>query len=235
MDQFFSLDRALKAFPKILSSLGITFEIVIIGITAGLILGTVLATIRLFKVPVLHQLTSVYISFMRGTPIIIQLYIVYYGLPMLASNLFGVDVFFWNKQQLALVIITFALNEAAFLSEIIRGSILTVPKLQTEAGYTVGLTYWQTFIHIIVPQAIRSAIPAFGVDLVGLFQGTSLAFLLGVVDVIGRARIIGGNTAHYLDVYVDAAIIFIAISALIEFVFHRIQKRGDTVYGKIRI
>jgi L-cystine transport system permease protein len=128
------------------------------------------------------------------------------------------------------VIAAYSLNEAAFLGEIIRGSILAVPKLQTEAGYSTGMNYAQTFLHIIFPQAIRVAIPSFGVDLVGLFQSTSLAFLLGAVDVIGRARIIGSNTGHSLDVYVDAAIIFIVISVLMELIFHLIQKKGDKIY-----
>jgi L-cystine transport system permease protein len=231
MGDFFSLERAIEAFPKVLKALPVTLEIVVISILAGLLLGIILCLIRLTHIPVLTQIASVYISFMRGTPIIVQLYLVYYGLPILAGNLFGVNIGGWNK--LIFIIAAFALNEAAFLCEIIRGSILAVPKQQTEAGYTVGMTYFQTFVHVIIPQAIRVATPSFGLDLISLFQGTSLAFLLGAVDVIGRARTIGANSGHLLDVYADVAIIFVSISILLEFVFNKAQKKGDAIYGKI--
>lgn len=228
MNEFFSLSRMIKAFPKILSSLNVTFEIVAIAILIGLFFGIIIAMIRIFHIPVLDQIIAIFISFMRGTPIIIQLYIVYYGLPILIYNLFGTDINAWDK--LIFVITAYALNEAAFLSEIVRGAILAVPKNQTEAGYSAGMTYFQTFIHIVLPQAVRVAIPSFSVDLVGLFQSTSLAFLLGIVDVIGKARQIGANSGHLIDVYVDAAIIFIVISVMIELIFNQIQKKGDKIY-----
>ena len=228
MGEFFSLDRAVKAFPKILASLNVTFEIVIIATLVGLLLGVCIALIRMFRVPVLSQIAAVYISFMRGTPLIVQLYVVYYGLPILLYNLVGININGWDK--LFFIITAYALNEAAFMGEIIRGAIIAVPELQTEAGYSTGMTYGQTFLHVILPQAVRVAIPSFGVDLVSLFQSTSLAFLLGAVDVIGRARTIGSNSGHYLDVYVDAAVIFITFSVLLELLFHFIQKRGDRIY-----
>lgn len=231
MGDFFSFKRAADAFPKVLKALPVTLEIVSVSILAGLFLGIILCLIRLWKVPVLSQITSVYISFMRGTPLIIQLYIVYYGLPILAGNLFGVNIGGWNR--MFFIIAAFTLNEAAFLGEIVRGAILSVPKQQTEAGYTVGMTYLQTFTHVIVPQAVRTAIPSFGVDLISLFQGSSLAFLLGAVDVIGKARIVAANTGHSLDVYIDVAVIFVIISVLLEFLFHKVQEKGDAVYGKV--
>ncbi|MDR1135856.1 MAG: amino acid ABC transporter permease [Clostridiales Family XIII bacterium] len=231
MGEFFSLERTIDAFPKLLQSLNVTFEIVIVATCLGLIFGFGLAMIRLFRLPVLYQIASVYISFMRGTPIIIQLYVVYYGLPMLSMNLFGLNINSWDK--LFFIITAFVLNEIAFIGEIIRGAILAVPVSQTEAGYSVGLTGLQTFVHIILPQAVRAGLPNFTVDLVSLFQGTSLAFLLGAVDIIGRARMIGTNTAHIFDPYVAAAVIFIIISVLLEFAFGKIQKKGDVVYGRI--
>jgi len=231
VSDFFSFKRAADAFPKVLAALPVTLEIVTVSTLAGLFLGIILCLIRLWKVPVLSQISSVYISFMRGTPLIIQLYIVYYGLPILVENLFGVNIGGWNR--MFFIIAAFSLNEAAFLGEIVRGAILAVPKQQLEAGYTVGMTYFQTFTHVIVPQAVRIAIPSFGVNLVGLFQGSSLAFLLGAMDVIGKARVIGANTGRRLDAYIDAAVIFVTISILLEFVFHQVQKKGDAIYGKI--
>lgn len=231
MGQFFSLERMLDAFPKLLLSLNVTLEIVAIATVLGLLFGVGIAMIRLFRLPALYQISSVYISFMRATPIIIQLYVVYYGLPMLSMSLFGLNINNWNK--LFFVVTTFVLNEAAFLGEIIRGSVLAVPKAQVEAGYSIGLNYFQTLRHIILPQAVRAGLPNFTVDIVALFQGTSLAFLVGAVDIIGKARMIGSNTAHLFDPYVDAALIFIVISVLMEFVFGKIQRRGDVIYGRI--
>lgn len=229
MSEFISLSRMEKAFPKILSSISVTLEIVVVAILLGLFLGMMIALVKIFKIPILNQVLSVYISFMRGTPIIIQLYVVYYGLPIMVSNLFHIDINGWNK--MFFVITAYTLNEAAFLSEIIRGAIQAIPKEQFEAGYSIGMTYAQTFVHVILPQTIRVAIPSFGVDLVSLFQSTSLAYLLGVLDMIGRAKVVGVNSGHVLDGYIDAAIIFVFISILIEYIFQKIQKKGDIIYG----
>lgn len=144
---------------------------------------------------------------------LVQMLIVYYGLPMLLQATVGVDINRWDKVNF--VIVAFILNEGAFLSEIFRGSILAIPKGQMEAGYTVGMTTLQTFRRIILPQAFRIAIPPLGMDMVGLMQSCSLAYMIGVVEMIGRAHALGTYTRHYFEPYISTAFIFIILSLLL--------------------
>ncbi|MFP3153814.1 amino acid ABC transporter permease [Lachnospiraceae bacterium ZAX-1] len=213
----FSWQRFFKNIPQLLKYFPITFEIVVIATIFGITLGVLIALTRIHKIPVLDQIFAVYISFMRGTPMLVQMLLVYYGLPMLLNLLFHLDVNGWSK--ITFVCVTFSLNQGAFLSEIFRSSILAISVGQTEAGYSVGLTGWQTFYRIVLPQAARIAIPSFGVDLVGVFQNTSLAFLIGAMDIMGRAKTIGGSSGHYIESYVFVAIVFVTVSLLIKLFF----------------
>lgn len=217
MSDFFSFNRVMEYFPKILSRIHITLSIVITGTIIGLLLGVAFAFIRIYKIAGLNQLVLIFISFVRDTPIIVQMFLVYYGLPLFVEFAFKVDINRWDK--LIFIIITYGLNEAGFMAEIIRASILAIPAGQTEAGYSVGLSGRQTFLRIVAPQALRVAIPPLGTNFVGLFQGTSLAYLLGIIDILGKVNVIGANTYHYLEGYICAAVIFVVISIILEKAF----------------
>ncbi len=223
MSDFFSFERVIDYFPKILSRFHITLSIVITATIIGLLLGVVIAFIRIKKIVVLNQFALIFISFVRDTPIIIQMFLVYYGLPVLVETAFQIDINRWDK--LIFIIITYGLNEAGFMAEIIRASILAVPAGQTEAGYSVGLTGRQTFLRIVAPQALRIAIPPLGTDFVGLFQGTSLAYLLGIIDILGKVNVIGANTYHYLEGYICASVIFVVVSFVLERAFQLLDKQ----------
>lgn len=224
MGQLFDIRLVWEYFPKILTRLPITLGIVLLATFIGLILGTVLALFRLFRIPLLNQLTILFVSFNRGTPIIVQLFIVFYGLPMLVL-LVGININRWDT--LIFVIITYGLNSAAFFSEIIRSAIMSVSKGQTDAAYSVGMTRFQTFYRIVAPQAVGVAIPSLGTSMAGLLQDTSLAFSLGVIDMIGKVKAIGANTYHTMEGYIVAAIIFIILNVLLEKLFSSIEKRGE--------
>lgn len=196
----------------------------------GLIFGVILALLRLYKVPVLSQLSTVYISFIRGTPVIVQMYLVYYGLPAVMSNL-GIDLSSWDAMYF--IIATYALNAAAFLSEIIRASITGIPAGQTEAAFSVGMTRFEAFRRIIAPQALVIALPSFATNMVGLLQDTSIAYLIGTLDVMGKITTLGALTYHYLEGYFDAAVIFIVFSIAIEKVSNQISKKVS--FGRVGI
>jgi L-cystine transport system permease protein len=230
MKAFFSLDRLIEYFPIILRGLPVTAFIVFIATTAGLILGIFLALIRLYKVPLLNQLAGIYISFVRGTPQLVQLFLVLYGLPVLIFTLTKVNINRWDK--LFFVVVTYSLNEGAFLSEHIRAAILSVPKGQLEAGLSVGMTGRQTFLRILLPQAIRIALPGLGASFIYLFQGTSLAYLVGIFDVMGQVNAIGARTHHYLEGYGAAALLFVTISLILERLLTGINQKISFGYGK---
>ena len=222
MENYFSINLIFQYLPQLLSRLHITLLIVLSATIIGLVLGIILALFRVYKVPVLNQISIVYISFMRGTPILVQMFIVFYGLPMLLMKI-GININRWDK--LYFVIITYGLNAAAFKAEMIRAAIANIPVGQVEAAYSVGMTKVQAFLRIIAPQSVIIILPTLGITLVGLLQDTSLAFTLGIIDVMGKVNVIAANTYRSIEGYVSAAIIFFVLSILLEQLFSRIEKK----------
>jgi L-cystine transport system permease protein len=220
VDVLFDINAALEYFPKILARLHITFFIVLISILIGTFFGAILALCRYFKIPILNQFSIIYISFIRGTPVVIQLFLFFYGLPLLLQQI-GININRWDK--MIFVVITYGFNSASFLAEIFRSSISSVSIGQTEAAYSIGLSRLQTIYRIVIPQAVVVAIPTMGTLLIMLLQETSIAFTLGVIDVIGEVRIIGARTRRYMEGYVDAAFIFLILSIVLERGFQKIE------------
>ena len=227
MGNYFSIDRFINVFPKIISNISVNFHIVFWSMLFGTILAVLVAVLRLKKIPVISQIISVYISFMRGTPLLVQMMIAFYGIPLLLGSLF-LNVFGINLNRIEPVIfveIAIILNEGAFLGEIFRGAITSVPSIQTEAGYSIGMTGAQTFSRIVLPRAFKVALPHYGVDLVGVFQNTSLVFTLGVVDVLGKAKTLGAATGHTLEGYIAATLVYITFSLILKGAFLLLEKK----------
>ncbi|EGO63833.1 amino acid ABC transporter permease [Acetonema longum] len=221
MGSLFDIRLVFEYFPSIVSRFHITLLIVVFSLAVGTLLGFMIAMVRLYRLPVLNRLALVYVSFIRGTPVIIQLFIVYYGLPLLLETI-GLDINHWDK--LYFVLVAYGFNNAAFMSEIIRSAIASVPAGQREAAYSVGLSRWQALHRVILPQAFLTAFPVFGTRVVDVFESTSLAFTLGILDMVGQAEAIGNRTYHELEGYVVLAVIFIAVSLLLETLFTRAEK-----------
>lgn len=232
MGKLFAWDRFYENIPKILPYLSVTFSIVVYATVFGVLLGMVIVLVQIKKVPGLSQLVKVYVSFMRGTPMLVQLMLVYYGIPALLDPVLGTKINReWGAVNFAYV--TFILNQGAFLSAIFYSAITSIPYGQTEAGLSAGLTEFQTFYRIVLPQMVKTALPPFGSDLVGLFQNSSLVFLIGVTDIMGRAKTIGTATKHVLEAYVFVVIISIVISLSVRLVFFRLNNKMN--YGKEEI
>lgn len=232
MGKLFAWDRFYENIPKILPYLSVTFSIVVYATIFGVLLGMVIVLVQIKKIPGLSQLVKVYVSFMRGTPMLVQLMLVYYGIPALLDPVLGTKINReWGAVNFAYV--TFILNQGAFLSAIFYSAITSIPYGQTEAGLSAGLTEFQTFYRIVLPQMVKTALPPFGSDLVGLFQNSSLVFLIGVTDIMGRAKTIGTATKHVLEAYVFVVIIYIIISLSVRLVFFRLNNKMN--YGKEEI
>ncbi|MBE7719172.1 MAG: amino acid ABC transporter permease [Lacrimispora celerecrescens] len=229
MDKLFGWERFFENIPKILPYLSVTFLIVIYATVLGVLLAVFIVLTELKRIPVLYPFFKVYVSFMRGTPMLVQLMLIYYGIPALIDPVLGTNI---NRGWSAVTFayITFILNQGAFLSAIFYGAITSVPYGQTEAGLSVGLTELQTFRRILLPQMVRIALPPFGSDLVGLFQNSSLVFLIGVTDIMGRAKSIGAATKHVLEAYVFVVIIYIVISLTIRLLFYYLNTKLE--YGR---
>lgn len=220
---FFSWARFENVFPKVLAKLPVTFEIVIVATVIGLLLGTILAVIRIKKIPILDQIAFMMISFFRGTPALVQMFIVYYGMPVLFRTFLGIDLS--GADKLLFVFITFGLNQAGYMAEQIRAAILSVPVGQTEAAYSVGLTGWQAFHRIVLPQAVKVAVPGLETMFVTLFQDTALAYMIGVADMMGKVKLIAASTHHSIEGYIGVAIIFVIISLMLEEIFVVVNRR----------
>ena len=220
----FSWQRVFEYFPQIIAKFPVTLEIVLVSFAAGILLGTVVALVRIKKVPVLSQIATVYISYVRCTPVICQMFVIYFGIPALVSalggNTSGVD-------NIVYVLIAYGINMGGFMGETIRASILAVPAAQSEAGWTVGLTNTQTMVHIIAPQALRVALPMLGNTFISLFQATALAYMVGVLDMVGKARSLCTISGHTLEGYICCAAVFAVISLVLERVFALVNRKLD--------
>lgn len=224
MTKFFQWARLENAFQQVVPCLTVTIQIVFWATVMGCVLGLILSQIMIRKVPVLQRITRLFISFIRDTPLLVQMMLCYYGFPAFLG-LIGIDANRWDK--LIFAFIAYGLNQAGFLAEMFRGATEAIPVEQTEAALSVGLTKFQTFRRIIFPQMLRIVLPAFGNDFVGLFQGTSLVYLLGVMDVMGRARSVGTSSGHFLEPYLAALVLYIVISIILTFLFWILNRKVE--------
>ena len=222
MGEFFSWQRVVHNFPILIKKLPVTFEIVAVAFSLGFILALLIATARIKKIPILNQILTVFISFERGTPLLVQMLVVYYALPLVLQAFFGIDTRRWDK--IIFVDLALILNEGVFLGEVFRGAITSIPKGQKEAAIACGMTELSAFTKIVLPQAVRVALPATGLNLIGLFQETSLVFMIGVMDIIGRASALGATSGHSLESYLIIAVLFLSINFVLTGITTKISK-----------
>ncbi|MED4403585.1 amino acid ABC transporter permease [Metabacillus fastidiosus] len=222
MGRQFDITLILDFLPKLLSYLPITLFILTAAVFLGLIIGFLVALPRVYNIPVIGKIAIVYVSFMRGTPILIQLFLIYYGLPAILQ-LIHIDITRMNP--MFFVIITYALSSGATFSEIIRAGIQSVERGQEEAAYSIGMSKKQAFIRIILPQALVMMFPNFGNSIISFLKDTSLAFTIGVMDMLGRGDTIIAATAHALEVYISLSIIYYTIALLLEKGFKLSEKQ----------
>lgn len=211
-----------------------TFGIAAVVLVLGILLGAVFAWLKMKKVPILTPLVNLFISYMRGVPLIVHLFVVMNSLPDAASSLLGVFGVTYQAHQfpsLIIVIVTFSLLEAAYESENIRGAFQSIEPRQIEAGQSIGMTRQQNLRRIIIPQALSVALPLFLNAFLKNIKALSLAFTVGVVDILAQARFAAALSYRYLESYVAAALVYWLICGILQFIFNRIELRlqfGDT-------
>lgn len=228
MGKIFDFETVLTTIPKLLEYLPVTLEITLLSMVFGLILGFLLAIIKINKIPVLAQVAAVFVSFIRGTPLIVQLYLTYTGIPLLLkyyNYANGTDYTINNVPALLFVLVTFSLNEAAYNSESIRAALQSVNKGQIEAAESLGMTYAQVLRRIVLPEAFVVALPTLGNTLIGLLKGTSLAFVCSVVEITAQAKIIAGANYRYFEVYLALAFVYWVVTIIIEQLIRLVEKK----------
>ncbi|HHK1993396.1 amino acid ABC transporter permease [Pseudomonas aeruginosa] len=198
------------AWPFLLQGAMYTVLFAAVSMVLGLILGFSVAVVRVTKVPVVSQIAAVYVSAFRGTPLLVQIFVLYYGLPSVGIEFTPVTA----------GILALTLNVAAYLSESMRGAILGIDKGQWEAGLSVGLTWGQTLWNIITPQALRLAVPSLSNSLISPIKDTSLISVITVTELMLATKEVIAETFQPLPLYLAAAGIYWLLSAL----FERVQK-----------
>lgn len=212
-----SLQKILGWIPQLLDGAKITILLTLCAIAAGVVLGTLLAVGEMSRHKAVRALCSAYIFFFRGTPLLMQLYFVYYGLPEINRALTI------NSQFLA-AFIAYGLNSGAYCSEIIRAAIQSIDKGQFEVSRALGMNYFQTMTLVILPQSIRRLIPPVGNEFIMLLKDASLVSLIALADITKVTRSIQSSTASSL-VYIPAMVLYLFITAVFTLIFHVLEKK----------
>ena len=195
-----TIEVLVDSFWKILlPGLRMTLPMTALSFSAGLGIALITALVQVGRVPVLRQLARVYIWIIRGTPLLVQLFVVFYGLPTVGIR---TDAF-------TAAVIMFSINTGAYAAETIRAAIESVPPGQLEAGWCAGLTWGQTMRRIILPQAMRTAFPPLSNSLISLVKDTSLASSITVVEMMQQTKMIAARTYEHFALYCEVAVIYL--------------------------
>lgn len=225
LEKYFDMSYIWAALPDLLPYLWVTLYIVAFSVIGGSLFGFVLAAAKLSNNQLLRALANAYTTVMRCTPAIVLLFLVYYGIPAFAEGVFG--IYLQDVSTGVFVVVTFSLQFAAMMSEVIRSSYLAIDKGQFEAAVSVGLTPFQAYRRIIFPQALVVALPNFGNGLISVLQEGALAYTIGFIDIVGKANLIIANNygTHTLEIYIALAVIYWVLSISIEKFFAVLEKK----------
>ncbi|MBL4828839.1 MAG: amino acid ABC transporter permease [Aliivibrio sp.] len=219
----FDFQYMLDLLPILLKYLGTTMEMSIWGLFFSLILAVTIANIRVFKIPVLNQLSQLFISFFRGTPLLVQLFLLYYGLPQVFPIMTGLDAF-------SAAVIGLSLHFSAYMAESIRAAIISVDKSQMEASLSIGMTTNQAMRRIILPQAARIALPSLMNYFIDMIKSTSLAFTLGVSEIMAKAQMEASSSFKFFEAFLAVALIYWGVVVLLTQVQTWAEKKLNKAY-----
>ena len=210
------LSILLDSFPKILlPGLTMTVPLTVISFSLALVIALVTALIQIREVPVLRKLARFYIWVIRGTPLLVQLYVVFYGLPNLGLM---IDPF-------PSAVIVFSLNEGAYCAETVRAAISSVPSDQMDSARALGLTWLQAMRHVIIPQAFRTAFPPLSNSLIGMVKDTSLAANITVMEMFMVTQRIASKHYEHLARYIEVALIYLLFCTVLTRVQSAVEKK----------
>ena len=209
-------DILVDSFPKMLEyGVKVTIPLTILSFTLAIAAALLVALIQYAKVKGLRQLCRFYIWITRGTPLLVQLYIVFYGLPKVGIM---IDAF-------PAAVLVLGLNEAAYMAETIRGTLESVSVGQLEAGYCVGMTWPKIMWHVVLPQALRTAFPALSNSMISMLKETSMAATITVMELFRQAQVINGRVYEPLALYIEAALIYLIFCTILTWQQLRGEKR----------
>ncbi|ART80510.1 amino acid ABC transporter permease [Oceanisphaera avium] len=219
----FDLDYTLALFPILFRYLGTTMEMALLGFIFALLIAVVLAVIRTFKIIGLNALATLFISFFRGTPLLVQLFLLYYGLPQIMPIFIGINGF-------SAAVIGLTLHFSAYMAESIRAAIISVDKSQTEAALSIGMTRGQAMRRIILPQAARIATPSLMNYFIDMIKSTSLAFTLGVAEIMSSAQKEASSSFKFFESFIAVALIYWAVVVVFTYLQTLLERKLNAAY-----
>jgi octopine/nopaline transport system permease protein/arginine/ornithine transport system permease protein len=215
----------VNSIPALLEGAGLTIQLTVLSVLIGLACSVPIALVRVSRNPLLWAPAYGYIFFFRGTPLLAQLYLVYYGSGQFVDVLKSVGLWHLFREAYFCALLTLTLNTAAYTAEILRGAIMAVPRGEIEAARACGMSRALLYRRIILPKAFRLALPAYGNEVVFLFQATSLVSLVTLMDITGVARVVAARSFAIYELYIAAAAIYLVITYGILYAFKKVEFR----------
>lgn len=226
--KLFSWRSVFDGIPRILQQLPTTLMLTVFGAFFGIILALVFAIVKINRVRFIYPVQAFFVSFLKGTPILVQLMLTYYGIPLALKALnqqWGTSLNINAIPAATFAIVAFAFNEAAYASETLRAAILSVNPGEIEAARSLGMTRAQVYRRVIIPNAAVVATPTLINSLIGLTKGTSLAFSAGVVEIFAQAQILGGADYRYFERFISVALVYWVVNIAIENLGRLIERK----------
>ena len=209
------MDYILRILPNMFAGLGVSAQIFLITIVLSLPIGILLALVRISKVAVFRKLAEIYIYVMRGTPLMLQIMFIYYGLPLMLNV---------QISDFPAAILAFVANYAAYFAEIFRGGIQSIPKGQYEGAKVLGFTYRQTMWHIVLPQVVKRVIPPLGNETITLLKDTSLVYILAMNDLMRVTRAFVQRDFDTMP-FLVAAVFYLVCTVILTKILTYVEKR----------
>ncbi|MEH2060519.1 MAG: ABC transporter permease subunit [Nostoc sp.] len=225
---FTSISVILQAFPTLLQGALVTLQLTIISVVFGLIGGSLIGIIRLSRIAPVRWVARAYVDFFRGTPLLLQIFMIYFGLPAILQEL-GLTFSF---DRLTAGVIALSLNSAAYIAEVVRGGIQSIEPGQAEAAQSLGLSSVQTMIYVIFPQAFRRMIPPLGNDFISLLKDTSLVSVIGFEELLRKGQLIIADNYRPFQIYAGVAVIYLCLTLLFSQAFSRLEVWMNPVKGQ---
>lgn len=219
MDMNLNVDLMINSLPLLITGAGITIQITAISVGLGLIIGMFVGIARISNVKLLRWLAAIYIDFLRGTPLLVQIFLIYFALPVLLEQ--RVDPFI-------AAITACGINSGAYIAEIFRAGIQAIDEGQMEAGRSLGMTWVQTMRYIIVPQAFKNIVPPLGNEFIALLKDSSLVSVIGFEELTRRGQLIIARTYGSLEIWISVALIYLVMTLTISRLVAYLEKRLDT-------
>ena len=215
----FNIDLMINSLPLLIVGAGITVQITAISVGLGFCIGMFVGIARICNVKVLRALAAVYIDFLRGTPLLVQIFLIYFALPMVVGQ--RVDPF-------VAAITACGINSGAYIAEIFRAGIQAIDEGQMEAGRSLGMTWVQTMRYIIVPQAFKNIVPPLGNEFIALLKDSSLVSVIGFEELTRRGQLIIARTYGSLEIWITVALIYLVMTLTISRLVSYMEKRLAT-------